>query len=160
MADMADRGLIMSDQMIRAFLDGRKTQTRRLSFRGKPGDRLYFKEAFQRYHLARDNHGDAIRILSKDSSLIMYRATDPEAHRYTWRSARFTPKKAARCWAVLLALRTERLQEITEDDATDEAFASRKGFATYWDELHRTHAGCRWADNPVVWVLTFRRADG
>ena len=59
----------------------------------------------------------------------------------------------------------ERLQDITdhgvaaEGDAADLAAAERRaGFAAWWDRLHQ-HSGGRWADNPEVWVVRFRRVE-
>lgn len=48
-------------------------------------------------------------------------------------------------------VRTERLSEITEDDARREGFASVEGFFAHWDGLHGA-AGYTEVD---VWVISF-----
>lgn len=68
------------------------------------------------------------------------------------------------------AIRWERLQEITMEDAFAEGVPKSEGvwavnwFAELWDRIYRKAAyryqGFRWRDDPEVWVLIFERAKG
>ena len=69
----------------------------------------------------------------------------------------------------LLAIREERLREITADDARAEGVPIPESeyslgspdnyalfrFAHLWDSINKK-PGTRWGDNPVVWALTFQ----
>lgn len=61
----------------------------------------------------------------------------------------------------LLAIRRERVQGITPEDARDEGINSSSPvvmvffYSRLWDKIH-TAKGKRWQDNPEVWVLEFR----
>ena len=76
-----------------------------------------------------------------------------------WRSGRFMPKRFARIWREIVAVRCERLQEISRRDACLEGIVDKmewqgqviKDFEVLWDRLHPKHP---WASNPFVWVLS------
>jgi hypothetical protein len=135
---MAEHPIIFSAESIRAILDGRKTQTRRvvkpqpvealigLPGPGKvlwlglpreeecpygvPGDTLWVKETWAT-HVAFDN-----RKVPEDSC-VWYRADDPEHENLgKWRSPLFMPRWASRIALDLAGVRVERLQDITEED--------------------------------------------
>ena len=141
-----ERPILFSDRLVRAILDGRKTQTRRvvkgvgndnclpmgpglkthvldapergLCPYGGPGDRLYVREA---WHSVHDYREEWVRRQHLDPSLpsmIDYRAT----HRgdLKWRPSIHMPKWASRITLEVTGVRVERLQEITEEDAEAE----------------------------------------
>lgn len=90
------------------------------------------------------------------------------------------PKWAARIWLEITAIRVERLQEISEEDAiaegifksphtgmwawsehierngiTRQVCATAKGaYSHLWDEINGDGA---WKKNPWVWVIVFKR---
>lgn len=128
---MKERPILMSAPMVRAILEGRKTQTRRtlpswlspdLS-RGKPahaiaqckhgraGDRLWIKET--------------VRWSSRDRRAF-YAADDSPSviTEWPWQrdvlSAIFLPRGASRITLEIAEVRVQRLQEISEDDARAE----------------------------------------
>jgi hypothetical protein len=193
--------LLLSGPMVRAFLEGRKSQTRRVagndpqwSFRprpdsnphdmstwdkvspyGGPGDLLWFRERWATWKGC-----DCMKpsLLPANACALWYAAdggcTDEE--RGKWRPSLFLPKWACRCWAEITQVRVQRLQEIiwSADDMMAEgiiydADAPMIGpcegdagnlveqFAALWDDLNGKRPGCSWADNPFVWVLSFRR---
>lgn len=137
---MADRPIIFSAPMIRALLDGLKTQTRRLAWRGKnrrlhsqenitvraptiwqavrPRDRLWVREVA--------GYPDAGRSAVRRQGLnaIAYRAeqgvTEPVLKQYRYRSPIHMPRWASRLTLVVTAVKIERVQEISFRDVRDE----------------------------------------
>ncbi len=162
-----DIPIIFSAPMVRALLDGRKTQTRRLESsplrKAKPGDRLWVRECWSNQDCC---EGEA-----------MYRATaqrdgllPDEVAETRWRPSIHMPRWASRITLAVDDVRIERLQDISEKDAESEGVvmtgrvgweeASDYGgtyrylFAHLWDSLH-AKPGERWEDNPLVVALTF-----
>jgi len=88
---------------------------------------------------------------------------DEEEHGSDWRKrpGMFLPRWAALLTIQIEAVRMERLQEITEADASAEGFGGldkpREAFAHVWD-LINGQRGATWESNPWVWVITFRMA--
>lgn len=185
MIDIAKaKPIIFSTPMVRAILDGRKTQTRRvikiddapenwkISISGssivrtspydvrlsryKVGDILYVRETWRRdiYQPER----------------IYYKATsndDPETHK--WHPSIFMPKEAARAFLQVTNIRVERLQDISEDDAIAEGCCERllndgwknvgkltakDDFFAIWENLNAKR-GYGWDANPWVFVYKF-----
>jgi len=158
---MKERPIIFSAPMVRAILDGRKTQTRRVvtfnaSHRvqlahknwhiedpdailacpyGVPGDRLWVRETWR--------GGDIICYGPH------YHA-DEEWHKNAgWKSPMCMPRWASRITLEITDVRVQRLQDISEEDAQAE---SAKEF---WDSIDgKSHP---WSSNPWVWVVTFKR---
>ena len=129
---MKETGLIFKAPMVRAILEGRKTQTRRVAKEfvgrkdldnilrrfpkqrggqyGEPGDRIYVRETWQ---VARGNPG------------ICYAATDSKTDEgnspvTNWRPSTHMPKELARIWLEITGVRVERLQDISESDCLAE----------------------------------------
>ncbi len=65
------------------------------------------------------------------------------------------PRWASRITLRVESVRVEFLNAITLSDVKAEGFDSLDAFVDYWDTLHKP--GHRWADNPWVWVVGFRR---
>ena len=180
--------IIFSAPMVRALLEGRKTQTRRLAWRPapviaivteghptqevrnpspwqrvQPGDRLWVRETF------------AAPALMP----TQYRADPPircghwDGERGPWKPAIHMPRWASRLTLTVTAVRVQRLQEISEDDAQAEGIVSRvapnghvtwhipdlicgqsprRAFRLLWDALHGPTA---WEANPEVVALSF-----
>ena len=190
--DMGKKGLMkpifFNDEMVRAILDGRKTQTRRplkpqpdylhdadpyqkiwmsplKCPYGKVGDRLWVREAF---------------TLTVPTEKPMYRATWKNPDGIKWTSSIHMPRWASRITLEITDIRIERVQEITEEEAeaegvlpcphpiskTDEcldcyldAGEYACSFFNLWDQLY-AKKGLGVDDNPWVWVITFRRIKG
>ena len=138
---MKERPILFSGPMVRAILDGRKTQTRRPvkmpksvnpvalgsmmqraselgplpgSAFGEPGDRLWVRETFDLDQPAFPDESDKSRVL--------YRADhDPQHWGYfRWRPSIHMPRWASRIDLEVVSVRVERLQSISEDDARAE----------------------------------------
>lgn len=152
---LRERPILFSGPMVRAILDGKKTQTRRLvkpqfdgketfgaydiygtSGRccpyGKPGDRLWVRETWAH-----------ARMPSED--ILVFRATSPDDRfnyacpqegtiaQYKidkWRPAIHMPRLASRINLEITDVRVERLQEISEVDIRSEGV-----YANLLDEL-------------------------
>lgn len=163
----------MSAPMVRAILEGRKTQTRRVAEitsrcpHGVPGDRLWVRETWQR--------GEDFKVTEGTNhpakGRFYYRAdedADPFGFTGTpWRPSIFMPRSASRITLDLTGVRVERVQEISEEDAKAEGITAPmyplgNGKATYrlayshlWDSLNAKR-GFGWEKNPWTWVLEFK----
>ncbi len=174
MCEAKERPILFSGEMVRAILEGRKTQTRRTvnpSWRGAlvksyccpygvPGDRLWVRETFAEgvvgceeqagYSYQADHwdkkHGDGPNKLHWIPSIHM-------------------PRRASRITLEITGVRVERVQDISEEDASTEGvewknmddWPHSKAFKTLWDSLAKP--GAKWEDNPWVWVIEFRRIE-
>jgi hypothetical protein len=208
---MKERPILFSGPMVRALLDGRKTQTRRVAktFKsyvpalgkeddclmdwdglpsrvsymkdgtdlcpyGVPGDRLWVKETWKpdpAWGVLRDVKPTAI----PEGTNLLFRATLPEDHPkaelHPWRPAIFMRRWMSRITLELVAVRVERLRDISAEDALSEGIdhycpnvtAALRGEAEadpideYRQLWERINGAGSWAANPWVWVIEFRR---
>lgn len=169
---------------------------------GKPGDLLWVREAFAlendgEYYgenMPKDGrpmkHVDGIHDISNPYHLIpRYRATEPEPHivtekqfddgddRTRWKPSIHMPRWASRLTLEITAVRVERLQDISEEDAEAEGILDggclscgrssyvepcscslpspsfRDGYAHLWHSLNGSDS---WSANPWVRALTFK----
>lgn len=168
---MKEIPLIFTGPMVRAILEGRKTQTRRLTGRLlQPGDRIWVREMwaenvpgceFQGGYSYRADHHDP--------------NGDGPANPMKWRYSMFMPKRASRITLEVTApSRLEYLHDITEEDAKAEGLPwsdqfrmwegrpglnayfgqARLAFKSWWIHLHGAKS---WSANPLVYVHTFKR---
>ncbi|MBS0229488.1 MAG: hypothetical protein JSS23_12460 [Proteobacteria bacterium] len=223
---MKERPILFSGAMVRAILEGRKTQTRRLfmvpgcvkgtryaitspseeilrfddgSFHylstaalsgpypcpyGQPGDRLWVRETWcspekwlvgyaadgqcgawmgdgnggqtftpHGYILEAPGYRDSFKTPSHTWGIARYGAR--------WRPSIHMPRWACRLVLEVTDVRVQRLQDITEHDATAEGFSpitrdcKRPKFMALWDSINAKRAP--WSANPFVWAITFRR---
>ncbi|CVE51089.1 Uncharacterised protein [Serratia marcescens] len=221
---MKERPVIFNSEMVRAILDGRKTQTRRLvpewqrpkhypenddgphynwmavaqSDRrwgygvfgeteeacakelstmapcpfGNAGDRLWVRETFM------DLTGTGIEATTGKFEGFAYRADTPagsygdevrKEYGLKWTPSLHMPRKACRILLEITAVRVERLNDISEEDAKAEGVAPsqhiitppealyRVGFLKLWQSIYGEES---WGANPWVWVIEFRRVGG
>jgi len=124
-----DLPVIMSRPMVRATIDDRKTQTRRLAWRDeasrrpspwqrvKPGDRLYVRENWRPDDYAPD---DAARtIFMADQSDEALRET---SNIVRWRPSIHLPRARTRLTLIVTAVKLGPLLDISEEDARAEGF--------------------------------------
>ena len=217
---MTERPILFSGPMVRAILDGRKTQTRRvckpqphsvgdhfatrqhghLRIRrhdedkwheipcpyGQPGDRLWVRETWAQTVNVNNLPvwPDRPNIWVSDGhsygEAIIYRADgdwewcdDDGFHteRSYWKPSIHMPRKFCRLVLEAKAVRVERLQDISEADATKEGlppdeepvgiatWKPQAWFRTVWDQLNEKR-GHGWDTNPWVWVIEFEVCDG
>lgn len=139
---------------------------------GAPGDRLWVREchAFAEPEIdwrpgtADPVAGNIERVRSVPTTMaarghviVHYGADDGAPAGLRWRSPIHMPRWASRLVLDVLAVRVERLQDITEDDARAEGFERREHLIRAWDGMHG--AGSFDSVNPWCWCITFRRAE-
>lgn len=140
---MADRPILFSAPMVRALLEGRKTQTRRVFKMPEDGFDAMFHDDDGSWHIG-DAHtgryehnlpihyrvGDRLWVRethyvwsagNKDGTgrRIAYRATEPDAPT-TWTVSIHMPRWASRLTLTVTGVRVQRLQEISEGDCLAE----------------------------------------
>ena len=183
---MKDRPILFKGEMVRAILEGRKTQTRRVVKHvetnepvlrdprpykkpcpyGPVGDRLGVRETFMPMpHL---------------NAKAFYRATDRLVGG-KWKPSIFMPRALSRITLEITNVRVERLQDISERDARAEGVIRRtdchRDYSEMWemaDGYHMTpfatdafvdlwqsiNGKDSWAQNAWVWVVEFKQAKG
>lgn len=126
---------------------------------GRPGDRLWVRETFNR-----TNPGGA-------EGVYYYRADGrfPSAiggGRFcgdeAWKPSIHMPRIASRILLEITAVRVERLQDITNEQAMaegigeplDERYAASVDFRELWESINGAES---WNANPWVWVVEFKR---
>ncbi|HEI9795030.1 TPA: hypothetical protein SLN52_003876 [Serratia marcescens] len=197
---MKERPVIFNGEMVRAILDGRKTQTRRtianvspdnciplqkptktkdgiythvmdapghgLCPFGQVGDRLWVRETFAGHYLDDDQIQDIKDGRCKAKCLCEYRADygDDAECADGWTPSIHMPRWASRILLEITAVRVERLNDISEEDAKAEGVAPsqhiitppealyRVGFLKLWQSIYGEES---WGANPWVWVIEF-----
>lgn len=178
---MRERPILFSGPMVRAILEGRKTQTRRVAMvtrcgvrvpalgcdpapdaarcpYGVPGDRLWVRETWYDNLTARSPEQRASR------EEVYYRADglpefEGEESEIRWRPSIHMPRWTSRLTLTITDVRVERLQDITEADAQAEGIETYAGYARerfrdLWNNLNRSR-GFGWDVNPWVWAIGF-----
>lgn len=192
---MKETGLMFKAPLVRAILEGRKTQTRRIVKRlplrinretnamevdvaniengefakrvpcpmGKPGDRIYVREAYA--------HHPQFAQMAFRADGEEFEDADGFLWEPKWTPAIHMKKEEARIWLEITSVRVERLQQITEADAKAEGAQPwpcdhprrscadigcngpdyLAGFRHIWEST-----GGDWAANPWVWVIDFK----
>jgi hypothetical protein len=138
---------------------------------GQPGDRLWVRETFG------DCTPGADAVVGTKWERPWYRADaddygllghDGEGPVYVedvrWRPSIHMPRWASRILLEITDVRVERVQDISDRDARDEGAehigdcegAYVAGFRRLWESINGDDS---WAENPWVWVVTFRRVE-
>jgi hypothetical protein len=168
---MTIRPIIFSTPMVRALLDGRKTQTRRLASSPlrlcQPGDLLYVRETFT---------ADGVPSVTyfadqSEESLRLF-----EGAGVKWSPSLHMPRTASRLALHVSEMRSQRLHDITDEDAIAEGVQRSKGgmwcggphrahqfprqwntprdaYADLWSTLHGAGS---WERNPMVVAISFK----
>jgi len=184
---MTDRPILFSSPMVRALLDGTKTQTRRVvtvpiggGMVGLPiaadwldadGETRWSEKLCEKYGRPGDRLWVRETFAQVDSEEWCYRA-DRGATAIKWKPSIYMPRWASRITLRVTAHRIERLQAISEADAIAEGctaatpaetlangYPATVRYASLWDSLNGKKPGCSWADNPWVHVVTFERVE-
>lgn len=188
---MKERPILFKGPLVRAILSGQKTVTRRLLKMphglwetsatgelvpipancpyGKPGDRLWVRETWARIRVAQ----------APDQEWVVYRESDNRIdYGGPWKPGIHMFRRDSRILLEITAVRVERLQDISEQQAQAEGvrlmrdgsdtWVSREGpgnlvtpwptakeaFSDLWNSINGPHA---WEANPWVWVVEFKR---
>ena len=149
------RGIGFAVDLVRAILEGRKTQTRRL-VRPQPamppgaedcptartGELLYVREPW-------------LRVPEADGrERVLYAADASHDSGRRFKPAMYMPRSAARLWLRVADVRVERLQAISAGDLVAEGLMPGQSLAAVWDAFYNG-PGQRYADDPWVWVIGF-----
>ena len=222
-APIREKGLIFNSEMVRAILDGRKTQTRRpIKWKqtrfteigeredgskwpwsedaehacdfwhpcpfGAVGDRIWVRETWSSdfanyypndrvWYAADDNRQLDIDMV--DGVRGIYSPESDVHVPFRWHPSIHMPRWASRILLEITDVRVERLNAISEEDATAEGvppagsllpdylgtFLTPKGdFATakvafqrLWESIYGEES---WKANGWVWVISFKRVEG
>ncbi|HFF8567881.1 TPA: morphogenetic protein [Klebsiella variicola] len=194
---MKERGMIFNGEMTRAILDGRKTQTRRPvkfpvhdknlgcelagnelagelsagnylnSAFGKPGDRIWVRETWNKYGGLLTYRADHDWIDDMRKETVCTAKWVPSIHMPRW---------ASRILLEITDVRVERLNAISEEDARaegmeltgwrptysdpdsgGEVMTPYDNFAELWESIYGEES---WKANGWVWVISFKRVEG
>ncbi|CUY57733.1 hypothetical protein LL394_001059 [Serratia marcescens] len=191
---MKERPVIFNGEMVRAILDGRKTQTRRIAKAdnsnhllgcpfGQVGDRLWVRETFavlgNEDGCPIDWNGNLIKGDEKQAARIYKASCWQEPGNYglwsipdretqyegTWRPSIHMPRWASRIMLEITAVRVERLNDISEEDAKAEGVKAgvcpghehmmhQVAFSELWQSIYGEES---WRANPWVWVIEFKQ---
>jgi hypothetical protein len=160
---MIEKPILMSAPMVRAILEGRKTQTRRgikfneagrIKYQGKqwhredpecvkgspygqPGDRLWAREAFT------ENTVIPIKDRPEGDFIYMADLNERGATKYAakWKPSIHMPRRASRITLEITGVRVERLNDICEDDAMAEGCENDVVYLFGDDGLPDWHTG-------------------
>ena len=157
---MKERPILMSSHMVRAILEGRKTQTRRVIADkhlkslpllgvvdlathcpyGQVGDKLWVREkalywdggAAGCQRVAYQDDAELAGLLEDNTRLKEFREGEGKGilGKWQWKPSIFMPRWASRITLEITAIRPQRLQEITEWDAEQEGDLKRGPIAS------------------------------
>ncbi len=170
-----ERPIIFGSEMVKAILEGRKTQTRRV-VKPQPSAGVRFSPFVPGQ--VEDGHGAEMRCPYAVDRLwvretwgywgsiqtpewVIYREDGDKAG-MRWMSPIFMPRWASRITLEVVSVRVERLQEISDSDARAEGVLCdlncRRPFVNLWDFIN-AERGYGWDANPWVWVIDFERIE-
>jgi hypothetical protein len=181
-----ERPILFNGEMVRAVLDGRKTQTRRVCIprfddrkpcehyspignggvitnqmmrhceHGSEGQPCPYGEVGDRLWVR-----ETWKPCFDDGIGTEYRA-DKRGCCGPWKPSRFMPRNRSRITLEITGIRVERVQDITEADAKAEGINygcdSVDWFQELWNSINAKR-GFGWDANPWVWVVEFRKTE-
>lgn len=199
---MSIKPILFNTDMVRAIMDGRKTVTRRVvkpqpendatvtSPPYQPGDILYVREtwgisnldyddkvAYIVYKASENEENEGCREVKLPNDKFEKLYDSMAENSSDWRPSIHMPKEAARIFLKVKNVRTERLQEIDDEQAKNESANWKNGknvgfeekmrrssverFADIWDStIKKSDIGrYGWDANPWVWVIEFERCE-
>lgn len=199
---MSIKPILFNTDMVRAIMDGRKTVTRRVvkpqpendatvtSPPYQPGDILYVREtwgisnldyddkvAYIVYKASENEENEGCREVKLPNDKFEKLYDSMAENSSDWRPSIHMPKEAARIFLKVKNVRTERLQEIDDEQAKNEGANWKNGknvgfeekmrrssverFADIWDStIKKSDIGrYGWDANPWVWVIEFERCE-
>ena len=184
---MKEHPILFSGEMVKAILEGRKTQTRRvikhIPAMGKPDDwcgkikNPSFRQLFGDYARfcpygepgdrlwVRETWADLRSYINEtypNQAPVAYKADDTYLVGEKWKPSIFMPRWASRITLEVVKVRVERVQEISVVDAIAEGIHPVYGAQSimcYAQLWDSINAkrGYPWDSNPWVWVIEFKR---
>jgi hypothetical protein len=98
-------------------------------------------------------------VIDEAGAIVAVRAANGRDKWRIGRSYALVPKRGAHGVGFIRLLKIERVsvRNMDQYDAWREGVSSVAEYAALWDRINR-RKGTRWADNPMVWRLTFEVA--
>ena len=194
---MKERPILFNAEMVNAILAGNKTQTRRimkpqpvnetawvggmhcltwihkevagpdgwlmhnLCPLGKVGDRLWVRETWNKTRIFQAPDAGEVFVYAACDNRTDYGGP--------WKPSIHMPRAASRITLEITAVRVERLQDISEEDALAEGVRTEldaaSAGASWYDKPRRAfqflsesiYGAESWATNPWVWVIEFKK---
>jgi hypothetical protein len=167
--------ILFSTPMVRAILDGRKTQTRRIvkpqpssgirksvfvksgledghgreiKPRYQPSDILWVRETWQDMS---NNEGDYVYLADGDKGLTEWSITTKQLR---WKPSIHMPREAARIFLRVTNVRVERVQDITIKDIRSEGTTLSKT-----EEPEVSNEAYLWFEFQNLWNSTVKKSD-
>lgn len=139
--------ILFKPEMIRAILDGKKTQTRRLSIRPrfKVGDIVYVGESY--FNLTNRDFEIYKTIYKADTDQVFQDGKLLKG----WHSGMFMPEKYARIFLKITGAKKERVGRISLNDAKAEGFTCITAFWDYFFKIGKRELSM----DTEVWAYTF-----
>lgn len=183
-APQREHPIIFSGPMVRAILDDRKTQTRRVvrlpaTFRpdpahrgddrakilatvkwyAEPGDRLWVRETgwerpYRTPRMRREGADTWDRYYYDADGLTKDEHEQFKKWEFKRRPSIYMPRWASRITLEVVNVRVERLQEISREDEIAEGVADGQFYDLLWESINGPGS---WDKNPWVWVIEFNR---
>ena len=159
---MKERGISFNTEMVRAILDGSKTQTRRVI---KPQPNQVFENIAILYTPQDEELGRLGKVLNCQYGEIGDRLWVKESHGETCIPQSKMPRCASRIIIEITGVRVERLQDISRGDCMSEGcpfqnIAKETDPVQWYKELWESIYGAgSWDTNPFVWVIEFKRIE-
>lgn len=178
---MREVPMLFNTEMVKAILDDRKTQTRRL-VKGIPLYEPYFTVEDGKPMICDDNGdwhpaedysriqpGDVLWVRetwAKDAGRYMYKANYSDTEKFymngreikmVWRPSIHMPRAAARLFLRVKAVRIEHLRDMSVEDALAEGI-NRNGLLTVFGPIEYNKAKV-WGRMGALWDSTIKPAD-
>ena len=178
---MKETPIMFTPDHVRAILDGKKTQTRRVirpshdmrerSPYGGRGDLLWVREAWALVPVTAYRASEGVQqTLSPidPHDAAVYKAGWTLSPPTKWRHAMYMPRWASRITLRITEVRVERLQDMPWQDVIKEGIPQhtvargvladnppdpRWAYIKVWDDINGKRAP--WASNPWVWAISF-----
>lgn len=182
---MKSRPILMNVPMVKALLDGRKSQTRRVVkpqppepcvlMDSRPGGQVAEWASsnhgvpFHSVHCPYGSSGDLLWVretwatnnygFPAPQASISYKA-GPDGYQGLWRPSIHMPRWASRITLCLDTVRVERLQDASRRDIASAGcpYTTRESALSWFRfewDVNYAQRGYSWETNPWVWVLQF-----
>jgi hypothetical protein len=180
--------ILFSTEMVKAILEGRKTQTRRV-IKPQPSSNVYVEYTPKGNPFWFVDHrpispkyqvGDILWVretwtlmeptCNEGPDFYLYKADEPVCENSPWFSkwhpSIYMPKEAARIFLEVTDVRVERVNDISEEDAKSEGCdkllmttsSAKNNFMNLWNRINERR-GHGWETNPWVWVISFKKTE-
>jgi hypothetical protein len=174
---MKEKPILFNTEMVKAILDGRKTQTRRIIKADKIIDANLWNDTISMLDFSPYQVGDILWVREtfvESDNGYLYKA-DPmfdttEIFDWKWEPSIFMPRQACRMELEVIKVRVERLNDISEEDAEAEGSKYKNNSVTYdgencrgsyknyfrslWESINGKGS---WEANPFVWAIKFKK---